>query len=289
MKVVMLFFLILLPLSAFADYNSDGFVLSGSSYDVSGGTESDDITITVINTFSCNYSQHILGLDFSSDSNDLVFMSNIDNMMYICNPNNGNMISGISLDYATDPHPWGVCVDGTGTSYINDFEESYLHWRGTSGWFFMDNPAGKCGKGMDFDGTRIWETYEFLPDKIVSFNTDGTGVQFYGIPELGSESPSGLTTFPYGSDTGIMVTSYDSHYFYFYSFNGSTLTHLGSVSCPVTCSSSYGLTYSSIRDTFFWSYKDSSNDYWITELDIEIPGTSLAPATWGSIKTTDFN
>lgn len=278
----------LLPISVFADYNSDGFMQSGSSDD-SRKFENDDITITVLNTFSCYYSQHILGLDFSSDSSNLLFVSNLDNMLYICNPDNGNMISGISLNYATDPHPWGVCVDGAGNRYLNDFTESYIYWRGTSGWYFMDNPAGKYGHGMDFDGSRIWETYDFLPNKIVSFNTDGSGVQFHEIPELGSECPSGLTTFPYGSDMGLVVTSYDSHYFYFYSFDGLSLTSLGFVSCPLPCEGSIGLTYSSIRDTFFWSYKDTSDDYWITELNIEITGTALMPVTWGSIKTTDFN
>lgn len=277
-----------LPLSVFADCNSDDFTPDGSRSDVSCGAENDNITITVLNTFSCNYAEHILGLDFSSDSSDLLFVSNIDNMLYSCNPDNGNMISGIPLDYATDPHPWGVCVDGAGNRYLNDFEESYIYWRVASGWLLMDNPAGSCGNGMDFDGSRIWETYDFLPDKIVSFNTNGSGVQFYEIPELGSEYASGLTTFPYGSDTGLMVASFDSHYFYFYSFDGSTLISLGFVPCPLTCKYSYGLTYSSIRDTFFWSYKDTSDDYWITELDIEITGTTLMPVTWGSIKTTDF-
>ncbi len=289
MKATILLVLMLLPILAFANYDSNGYMPSDENADVSPGAETDDITITVLNTFSCSYAGQIMGLDFTSDSSVLVFVSNVDDIMYSCDPDNGNYLGELSLTYAPDPDQFGVCVDDAGNCYFNDFEMNHMYWWDTSAWHLMTNPIGDDGRGMDFDGTRIWETFDCTSKQIVSVNTDGSGIQYYDIPELGSAEPSGLTTFPYGSDIGIMVASYNLHNFYFYSFDGSTLTSLGFVPCPLSCLTSMGLTYSATRDTFFWSWDDTSGDYWITELDIEITGTSLTPATWGSIKTVDFN
>lgn len=289
MKTIILFLIILSPILVFADHDGNGFTTSEDRSDDSRKAENDAITITVLNTFSCNYAQQILGLDFSNDSGVLVFVSNEDDIMYSCNPDNGDKISELALTYTTVMNPFGVCVDADAYCYFNDVYQNHMYWWDTSVWHLMTNPVGDDGRGMDFDGSRIWETFNWTTKKIVNFNTDGSGIKYYDIPELSSAQPSGLTTFSYGSDTGVMVASYGSHNFYFYSYDGSTLTSLGFVSCPLTCMTSLGLTYSSSRDTFFWSWDDYSGDFWITELDIEITGSALTPGTWGSIKTTDFN
>ena len=289
MKATILLVLMLLPLSAFADYDSNGFMPSGSYADVFHGTGTDAITINVLNTFSCSYSDQILGLDYSSGLDVLVFISNTDDMMYSCDPDNGNKLGELALTYTDDPDQFGVCVDLVGNCYFNDYEQNHMYWWDTSVWHLMTNPIGDDGRGMDFDGNRIWETYNWTTKQIVNFNTDGSGLQYFDIPELGLAQPSGLTTFPFGSDLGIMVTAYGTHNFYFYSFDGSTLTSLGFVPCPLSCTVSMGLAYSSTRDTFFWSYGDASSGYCITELDIEITGSAFTPGTWGSIKTVDFN
>lgn len=288
MKVITLLAIMLLPLPAVAGFDSNGFIPSGNLDDVSREAESDAITITVLNTFSCAYAQQILGLDFSIDSSVLVFVSNEDDVLYSCNPDNGNKIGELALTYTTAPDQFGICVDDASNCYFNDFYQNHMYWWDTSAWHLMTNPVGDDGRGMDFDGNRMWETFDWTTKQIVSFNTDGSGIQYYDILELGSANPSGLTAFPYGSDVGIMVTSYNSHNFYFYGFDGSTLTSLGFVPCPLACTSSLGLTYSATRNTFFWSYQTSSSGYYITELDIEITGSALTPATWGSIKTSDF-
>ncbi len=289
MKTTILVVLVLLPLAAFANHSSNGFMPTSSSTDVLIGTENDDISITILNTFNCDYAQQIMGLDFSSDSNVLVFVSNDDDIMYSCDPDNGNMLGELALNYAPSLHEFGVCVDLLSNCYFNDFDQNHMYWWDTSVWHLITNPVGDDGRGMDYDGNRIWETFNWTTKQIVSFNTDGSGVQYFDIPELGSAQPSGLTTFPFGSDLGIMVTSYGLFNFYFYSYDGSTLTSLGFVSCPAPCLTSLGLAYSETRDTYFWSYEDSAGDFWISELDIEITGSALTPATWGTIKTLDFN
>ncbi|MCD4707558.1 MAG: hypothetical protein K8S62_07445 [Candidatus Sabulitectum sp.] len=289
MKKFILLVIMLLSLAAFAGNDNSGFISEGSHAAVSSETGTDAITITVLNTFSCGYAQQILGLDFSSDSGVLVFVSSEDDIMYSCDPDNGDKISELALSYTAAPDQFGVCVDINANCYFNDFDQNHMYWWDTSSWHLMTNPAGDDGRGMDFDGNRIWETFNWTTKQIMSFNTDGSGVQYYEIPELGSAQPSGLATFPCGSDLGIVVTSYNTYNFYFYSFDGSTLTSLGFIACPLTCTSSLGLAYSPGRDTFFWSHSNSSGDHSISELEIDITGFALAQSTWGSIKAIDFN
>ncbi|UCE27017.1 MAG: hypothetical protein JSW52_11820 [Candidatus Coatesbacteria bacterium] len=71
----------------------------------------------------------------------------------------------------------------------------------------------------------------------------------------------------------LMNASHGEYVFNFYEFDGSTLTYIDTVDCPLTPSQSYGLAYSVDRDTVFWSYAIGSDDS-ISELDIDF-GTDI--------------
>jgi len=102
-------------------------------------------------------------------------------------------------------------------------------------------------------------------------------VETYSTPQL-NDQLSGLTTFPLGSDVGIMLTSYYVDKFFFYRYDGSSLDFLGSVDIPLWTNSALGLAYSASRDSFYYSYTDGAT-YTISELDIELAFSSIEETT----------
>jgi|GEM_PF-1484770 len=85
-----------------------------------------------------------------------------------------------------------------------------------------------------------------------------------------------LPIFAFGDgETWFMNTNHGEPFsFYFYEFDGSSLTYVDTVDCPdLGVNQSYGLAYSEERDTVFWSYATGSNDS-ISELDIDF-GTEI--------------
>ena len=68
---------------------------------------------------------------------------------------------------------------------------------------------------------------------------------------------------------------------WFYSWDGTDMTFIGTADSPLACSNSFGLAYCEVRDTIFWSYKEGGN-YYISEIEFTI--TSLDQSTWGFIK-----
>ena len=66
----------------------------------------------------------------------------------------------------------------------------------------------------------------------------------------------------------LMNASHGDYVFNFYDFDGSSLTYIATVDCPLIPSQSYGLTYAAERGTFFWSYALGTVD-WISELGID--------------------
>ena len=243
-----------------------------------GGT--DDIVVTVLNTFQAPYSAHILGMDYVEDDQIIVFNSNTDNKLFMCDPDDGTYVSELALTYTGNPSPFGNCwkVDAGVTAWVNDWSASTIAvWDGSS-WSSISNPAANLGRGMDFEDPCIWETNS--SSAILRFEPGGAASSYSpGVPS----QMSGLCVFPYETSTGVMVTCYNTHQFFFYEFDGSSLNSLGVANCPTACNSSLGLTYSESRDTYFWSYSSGSG-YTIAELDIEI-NVGLTPSTWAGIKT----
>ncbi|MCD4734112.1 hypothetical protein K8R78_07755 [bacterium] len=119
-----------------------------------------------------------------------------------------------------------------------------------------------------------WSVKRFLPD--------GSGVETYSTPQP-QDNLSGLTTFPLGSDAGIILTSYYADKFFFYRYDGSSLAFLGAVDIPLWTNFALGLAYSASRDSFYYSYTDGAT-HTISEMDIDIVLTSIEETTWGQIK-----
>jgi len=238
-----------------------------------------DANITVINTFTCPYSFEILGLEYIDGETAITFVDNHNDKLFTCNANDGTYIDEVDLNY-TNPHPWGVCYDASGYAYVNDYSGSLIRWTDYSSWYSYANPSGNAGSGMDFDGTYIWEVY--WTDGIYRFLPDGTVTGYYPISEISTQM-SGMTLFPLGSNLGVMIATHGGDIFYFYRFNGTELTYLGSEPCPLTISQSRGLTYSTERGTFFWSYDYGGEDY-ISELGIDFTFDDVQPTSLGDIK-----
>lgn len=240
------------------------------------------VNITVLNTFTCPYAAQILGLDYSNSFDELVFSSNSDGKWYACNPNDGTYLSSLEIPYSGS---FGIAVnDDWSVTFGNSGEDNrFFYFDGT--WHSYANPASYDGRGMDFDGTYIWESDGPYggPDQVVRFLPDGSDINYYSVSVI-SLQMSGLTYFIHDSTPIIIITCYTDCKFYFFSFDGSSLTFLGSTPCPASCFDSFDITYSADRGTFFWSYEAMSEDYTISELDIDLFPDSIQPASLGYVK-----
>lgn len=243
--------------------------------------------IRIVNTFQCPYATEIMGMDYVDGENAITFASNLDDALYTCDADNGEYISALTLNFTGNPHPFGVCYDGSGYPHVNDFSGQKIHWTDFAKWDYYPNPAGNKGSGMDYDGNSIWETY--WTEGIYRFLPDGTREEYYPASEVEAQM-SGLAVFPYNDNTWAMIATHGDYVFYFYEFNGVTTEYIATVDCPLTPSQSYGLTYAAERGTFFWSYTIGEAE-WIAELDIGLDSdgggggdTGIAPTSLGEIK-----
>ena len=120
---------------------------------------------------------------------------------------------------------------------------------------------------------------------VCRFYPDGTGVHALLLPGITSQL-SGLTTFPISGTLGLAVTTYNlgfaDHYIWLYEYDRDGFDLIGTAQLP-SCDMFLGLTYSTPRGTFFWSWSDASYDFHVSELSII--ETSLNQSTWGAIKT----
>lgn len=246
----------------------------------------DDITLNVENTFGTV--TKALGLDIFEDVayTYVLGTNNVDLIVQAYDATSGNPLGSLPLDPANSAC-FGVAWNNDpvdDTYYTTDWSSSNLFYTEDFGanWSTYPSPAGDEGRGMDFDGTDYWTTngtdgglWRFRP---------GVGESNLAIPEITTQ-PSGITTFPYEGDVGVAVTTYNTLNIWFYVWDGASLSYLGMAPCPLPCASSYGLAYSANTGTIFWSYRDPSNIYMISELSFDI-SVALQQETWGSIKAT---
>ncbi len=280
--MIKLLFVVVL-VAAFAIADDDGcFSTEGCINPQNSG--SDAVTLTLLNDWPL--AEKALGLDVFVNGST-VYILGADNVLDIVQAYDvtGAPAGVMTLDPANDSC-FGVAWNDDPTDdtyYTNDWSDNVLYYTDNFGssWTTVPNPAGSNSRGMDFDGTDYWCTnggggglWRFQP---------GTGQENIAVPEVAG-NPSGLTVFPSGGNIGVAVASYSSNYIYFYEWNGSTMTFLGSASCPATCASSFGLGYSSVSNTIYWAFKDSSNVYHLGEFSFTI--TALERSSWGSIKTS---
>ena len=276
--------LTLLLITAMVIAGNDGYTGSSVSESSPSLQGTDDISLTVINTF--DPVTKALGLDIFEEAGTTYLLGvNNDSMFVIAyDVDTGNPEGYLPLD-AANSRCFGIAWNNdtsVNTFYTNDWVASTLFFTddfGTS-WSTGPNPAGSSARGMDFDGTDYWTTngeggglWRFQP---------GVGEQNLAIPEVAGQ-PSGVAVFPYSGDVGVAVTSYSAVGIWFYVWDGSTLDYLGMAACPATCSFSYGLAYSNNTGTLFWSYSDGS--YKVSEVNFDI-NVSLDQNTWAGIKAS---
>ncbi len=247
----------------------------------------DDYIISILNTFETPYATQILGLDYNDGYNSLFFISNAEDELYNCSADDGTELNSWALDPVND-HAFGM-ADGGSFAHVNDFSSSDVYFFNGVTWGTYPNPYNNDGRGMDFDGTYIWEAFGAIHatyGAACAFDKTGVLLGAWNLPGITTQL-SGLAVFDTGTDaTGIAVTSYSVHYIWFYEFTGSSMILLGSGQLPVSANAYYslGLCYSSERNTYFWSYYDYSMVFHISEL--QITETSLERSTWGNIKTS---
>jgi hypothetical protein len=193
----------------------------------------------------------------------------------------GNLLSTNSLTYS-NPHPYGVCYSGTiGGHYYNDTASSSIYYY-QSGWQSYLNPAGNKGRGMDYDGTFIWETFDgygSVGNRVYYFFEDGSNDEYFSTPEPG-DGLSGLGRFSYNGIEYVILTTESDHNFYFYRLTG---TYAGSESIPFSLTSARGIDYCENRDTFFLNC-DVSGVSRIYELDFDFYESSINLTSIGQIK-----
>jgi hypothetical protein len=243
---------------------------------------SDAISLTLEHDWT--QAHQLLGLDAIEDH--ILATYNNDGKMQFYSRTTGAPSTSMYLS-ASNTGCFGVAWNNSLTTpvyYTDDWFGQNLYHTEDSGttWGTVAAPNGNKARGMDFDGTDYWCTngnggglWKFQP---------GGAKLAVAIPQVPTQ-PSGLAVFPFGSNIGVVVAAYTTHNFYFYSWDGSSMTYLGSAPCPVTgIVGSYGLTYSDASHHLYWSYKDTSGSYHLTEISFAI--TSLSRSSWGSIKTS---
>ncbi len=271
----------MLCVTAMVFANDDGCteILSSSSL-----PSTDGITLSVLNTFSPG--QMSLGMDiYEGSSSTLALAANPNSdMIQFYDASSGSPQASMDLSSANTNCFCAAFNDDLTNEvyYTDDWNNNNLFYTDDSGstWATVTSPVLDEGKGMDFDGTDYWITDFSL--EVCRFQPGGS-YEMLSTPQIPSQL-SGLTVFPYNGSICLAVTAYSTLNIWFYTWNGSTLSFMGSAPCPGSPQKSYGLAYSESRGTIFWSYKNSSEQFEIAELSFDI--TALSRNTWAGIKTS---
>lgn len=272
----------------------DGFDGTGLQAPVPG-PGSDDITITVLNTWQADYASHVLGLAYRSSDGALLFISSIENRIFIADPDDGSYMGEVARPAGLVG--FGVAWDGS-EYYVNSWTGSLVyHSDGAGQWSSFANPAGTAGRGLLSDDTGsavLLEAYSNDPSstyQAMSFDTSGGGLEAFDLDGIPGQL-SGIAGHPMATasadraPSGLIATCYNYPTFYFYIWSGSGYALYDSAPCPGSVFKSLGLTFTDLsRGTFFWSYQGTDNQYYVSELDIPVIGGALEPTTWGEIKS----
>ena len=278
----MRYLLFVLLIAAFAIADDDGCFSTEACINPQN-FESDAVSLTLVNDWTL--AEKALGLDVFIDGGS-VYILGADNNLDIIQAYDvaGATLGAMTLD-PSNSNCFGIAWNNeisSDTYYTCGWSSSVLYYTDDFGssWTTATSPSPGSARGMDFDGTDYWCTngsggglWRFQP---------GVGQENIATPEVAG-NPSGLTVFPYGSNLGVAVSTYSNGFIHFYEWDGSTMDYLGAAACPASCSSSFGLGYSSASNTIYWSYLDGST-YHLAEFSFSI--TALERSSWGSIKTS---
>ncbi len=287
--VVHLVTVLLLPGVLWA-VDPDGFDGTGAPWATMQDLAADTIGVEVTNTWHPDYAQHVLDLEYCEDTGELLFVSNLDNKIFIADPADGSYVG--EIDRPAGLAGFGVAWDGD-EYFINSWISGNIyHSDGGGTWSSYANPAGTGGRGLncwDYYDPALLESFSSEPVyRLMVFDPDGSGQTVWDLPGI-SEQISGITGYDVGTDpvtgmpTGLIATCYDEHFFYF--FNPGTPFQLWGVApCPVTVLKSLGLA-STGGCEFYWSYQATDGLYYVSEIYAPISG-ALESDTWGAIKSS---
>jgi len=276
---ITLFFLTI----AFADNDGCTDLRTGALPPSAGN---DAVQLTLLNDWVLD--DKALGLDVFEGPASFYILGadNMNDWIRAFDPATGAPTGTLNLDPANGSC-FGVAWNNDYTNdtyYTDDWSNTNLFFTDNFGttWTQTPNPAGNSARGMDFDGTDYWTTngnggglWRFTP---------GGSQENISIPQI-TTLPSGITVFPYGSDIGVAVTAYSTLSIFFYDWDGSSLTFIGSAPCPATnVASSFGLAYADTNGNIFWSYKDNTGNYHLAEFSFTT--SVLEQSSWGAIKSS---
>lgn len=248
------------------------------------------ITVTIIDTFQLSAGAQMLGMDHQDTSSQLGVMDSDNSLIRGVETGTGDQVWSEPVPISNTfglCHSWPAPYDW----YVNSWTSPLMHFWDTSSdtWTTpFANPAGIYGRGLDYqdDGDYIWEAYSSPPATIGVYRISTSGASTnYLIPGTGPMSQlSGLALCPMdGYEVCIVITTYDYPEWFFYGFDGSGLTYLGSATPSVPgLTGSRGLTYCESSDSFFWTYKTTGDVRWISEATVSF--SALEQSTWGGIK-----
>ena len=252
---------------------------------------SDDIEIAVVNDWTLSEKALEIALMETPDGPRILGIDNGDDVIRIWD--NGQTSQSITLPPASTGHSWGIACKNDGDTVseiiVNDFDKYDIYRSNDVGltWDTFTDPGGKYSRGMDWDGTHYWTVINSYTDQLCRFQPGGTS-EVWDIPEIGdTQQGSGLAVFPMADgNTGIALAAFDTNVFFFYSWDGSQLSYIGSALTPFSDSVmiSLGLAYSPSTGHFFWTYGPAAG-YRMVEFTVSLSPQSLSTTTWGAIKT----
>ncbi|MEN8209326.1 MAG: hypothetical protein ABFR50_08745 [Candidatus Fermentibacteria bacterium] len=274
-------FLLLFVISVMTSVSFSGDI---SSSEPQHGFSTDDIILTSLGTWELPGSKTPRGID-CSDTAEEIFVTDYSTDMISLYDYSGNLIEQINCP-GEIPDVFGLCL-GSDYILINDNgadTDINKYQSGTWSPLFTNPSSDPTGMDMDASG-NIWEI-EASSNILYRFNTSGTVLNQWSLPEPpASASAMACTIFPISGTNVIMLGGLTWADFYFYEWDGTDLTFLGTHVTPQSSNKSYGAAWCSQRDTIFWVYKGGGTFY-VCEFECSITPVALERTTWGAIKAT---
>jgi hypothetical protein len=244
------------------------------------------ITLTLVNSYVLSGITSVRGIDYA-DTYDEIFVTDYGtDVIYNLNPSNGALNYTIVCPPEI-PQVLGIVYQWNAADelFINDWRDVHDVWKYTGTWAYaFASPVPQEPRGMDMDDLGYIWGQDASSRQLYRFDQTGGNVSSWPMPECPTTYSCGVAVFPFGANLGIVLSGYAWGGLYFYEFDGTDVTFLGTAPLPMTCTSSYGLTYSYNTDSFFWVSRNSTV-YSIGEFTAVIE-TALQRDTWGGIKAT---
>ena len=243
------------------------------------------ITITPVSTRQIQFTDDILGLSFDNDGwPRLLAVSGTDDMLFGLEPVSMDSLDQLPLS-AMNQNPWGVAFFGEELLYTNDQSDTSFFGYDSENWFTQENGAGQNGRGMDYNDDLFWQTAsQGSLHRVVAWDPMSEISTWSDISSYIPGQLSGITAFTEGTVNYLCVTTFDTpHIWVFTTDDREVAEYVGTASLPETASTSLGLTYWELLDTFYWSYTSGGSTY-ICRFDMVIDQTSLERNSWAGIK-----